>query len=124
MNTENIKTLLQKGLILTPHAKIKMQKEYISKEQIINALLKGIAKEDKSIRNNKAFAWNNATHYTVFNEGLTVVFCDSKEHACLIISVYHGKAHDYLSNPHNQKQQINLNGQCSLNDRLKQLGKL
>lgn len=107
MDAQQIKALMNKGLIITRHTLEKMQKESITKDDIREVLLSGLSSHvDSSIRNDKSFAWNSAPHNTISYRGLTVVFCESLEHACLIISVYHGLPHNYLSNPHNR-----VNGQ-------------
>jgi hypothetical protein len=103
MNPEQIKSLVKKSIIMTRHAQEKAEKENISKKDIENALLSGLeSKVDMSTRNDKSFAWNNRPHNTITTQDLTVVFCESLERACLILSVYHGKPHDYLSNPYNK----------------------
>jgi hypothetical protein len=104
MDAQNIKMLVAQGLIITNHAYEKMLKENITQRDIKEVLLSGKdSSVDFSKRNNKTFAWNNSPHNTLTHNGLTVVFCDSKEHKCLIISVYHGYPHDYLSNQYNRR---------------------
>jgi hypothetical protein len=106
LNPEQIKALVNNGLIFTKHAKDKLIKERISILEVKEVLLSGLNSTcDNSIRNDKTFAWNNSTHNTITYKGLTVVFCDSKEHACLIVSLYHGTPHNYMSNPLNAKTQ-------------------
>ena len=103
MDAQQIKALVNNGLIITYHAKEKMQSEKITETDIKEVLLSGLSSRcDNSNRNDKSFAHNVAIHNTLTYKGLTVVFCDSKEHACLIISVYHGLPHAILSNPYNR----------------------
>jgi len=102
MNVEQIKNLINNGLIITRHTREKMVKENISEQDIKEALTSGKdSTVDHSKRNDKSFAWNNSRHETLIANGLTIVFVDSLEHACLVVSVYHGTPHNYFSNPYN-----------------------
>jgi hypothetical protein len=105
MESTKIKNLVKNALIITNHAYEKMLQENITKKDILEVLLSGKdSKVDFSKRNNKSFAWNQASHNTITHNDITVVFCNSREHACLVISVYHGFPHNFMSNVYNQKR--------------------
>jgi len=100
----DVKKLLENGLYISNHSKEKMQIESITEIQIREALLNGIAKFDSSTTNYRQHAWNRKPHYSIYYEplNLTVVACESLEKAVLVVSVFHGLAHDMNSNPHNR----------------------
>lgn len=103
MNQQKLREILNNGLILTYHTKDKMRAERITREDILTVLFsESTIKADNSTRNNKERAWNNKQHFTITYKGLTVVFCESLEHSCLICSVYNGLPHQYMSNPYNR----------------------
>jgi hypothetical protein len=101
MEAYKIRNLVRNGLKFTNHGFGEMLNENLKESDLKEVLLSGLNSHvDFSKRNNKSFAWNKALHNVITYKNITVVFCDSKEHACLIISVYHGLPHDILSNPY------------------------
>jgi len=103
MKNQEIKSILSlRGFALTYHARDKMIKENIRRNDIYEVLNSGLDSQvDNSVRNDKSFAWNNSAHETLTFNGLTVVFCVGKDGKLVINSVYHGSPHDYLSNKFN-----------------------
>jgi hypothetical protein len=100
MSKQEIETLLKNGIFRSYHVIDKMRLEKITLEQIKEALLNGVAKADNSSQNDKSFAHNNAQHYSIFYNGFTVVFCNSRENGIMLISVYHGESHKIHTNPY------------------------
>ena len=92
------------GIFTTVHTREKMVLENISLEQIKTVLLSGTPILDHSTTNYRKHAWNRKPHYSIYYEplNLTVVACESLEKAVLVVSVFHGLAHDMNSNPHNR----------------------
>lgn len=102
---EQIRELLKNGLFLSSHAQEELREENISLEDIKQTILEGSAIFDHSNQNDKSHAWNNERHISAHleKENLTIVFCKSKENGILVISAYHGKSHNYYSNPFNRR---------------------
>ena len=101
MNPQEIRQLVNKDIIFSYHAYEKMNRENITERDVKEPLLSGVSSTcDNSVRNNRDFAWNRSQHQTLTYNNLTIVFCNSKENACLVISLYHGYPHQIRSNPY------------------------
>jgi len=105
VNFDKYRKLLANGLFLSHHAQEELREENITIDDIKKTILEGSATFDRSTQNDKSHAWNNERHISAHleKENLTIVFCKSKENGILIISCYHGKSHNYYSNPYNRK---------------------
>lgn len=106
ISSKIIESLNRYGIALTNHAREKMIKENVSREDIFRVLRSGKdSTPDSSVRNDKSFAWNKAQHETITHDGLTVVFCIGSDFKVVVNSVFHGSPHDYLSNQYNKNTQ-------------------
>lgn len=112
----DLSELLDNGIIFTSHAKEKMFKEDVTVKDIYEVLISGVKPiKSRSVRNDKSRAWNEAPHYTVTYNNLTVVVCQSLERKVLVCTVYHGKPFEFMSNPYNQIVFNKANGLLSRN---------
>lgn len=95
---------LKNGIYYSFHAREKMEQECITEKEIIEAIKLGDHKIDYSRQTDRTRAWNKKPHITIIYKNLTIVACESAEKGVLIISCYHGKPHDFWSNPYNKKR--------------------
>lgn len=98
----NLRKYLVNGIFYSKHASEKMRLENITEKEIREVILNAEGKIDHS-KTDRSHAWNVKPHITLTYNNLTVVACESKEHGILIISLYHGKPHDFFSNPYNRR---------------------
>lgn len=80
-----------------------MERENITERDIIEAIKLGDHRIDFSRQTDRTRAWNKKPHITITYKNLTIVACESAEKGVLIISCYHGKPHQFWSNPYNRR---------------------
>lgn len=102
---EQLRELLKNGLFLSKHAQEELGEEKITIENIKKTILEGSATFDRSTQNDKSHAWNKKPHIAFRSKelNLTAIVCESLEHGILLCSAFHGEAHQYFSNPYNQR---------------------
>jgi len=98
----SIKQYLKNGIFYSKHAIEKMRLENITKREILEVIIHGEGKIDYS-KTDRSHAWNKKAHISITYNNLTIIACQSAENGILIISCYHGKPHDYFSNPYNRR---------------------
>ena len=95
----DVERLIAKGIFFSNHAQDKLREENIDISEIYRVLQNGTPMIDNSATNNREHAWNRKPHLSIEHGGLTIVCCESMEGGILVVSAFHGNAHDIRTNP-------------------------